>query len=182
MVRVRRSVDIQARPETVFDLVCDVARKARLDPNAKPLGVGQETPGPVGVGTVFYYRLVIEGKIAEYRSRCIAFEPGRLLVTESDTSPPFRVHISVDPLPAGARLTHEETFTLPALVVPLPRARGWLARPLRLLFGDRPYLAQGPEALAAEEADWEARLNRRLERWLASIKAHLEQERARLRA
>lgn len=182
MVRVSHTVDIRARPEAVFDLVCDVARRARLDPNATALGVAKETPGPVRVGTVFYYRLVIEGKIAEYRSRCIAIEPDRLLVTQSDTQPPFQVRITVEPVPGGARLTQEERFELAPLYFPLPRAPGRLGRWLQRLFGERRYLVQGPEALAAEEADWEARLNHRLARWLASIKRHLEAEQARLQA
>ncbi len=182
MVCVEESVDIRAEPEVVFSLITDVARKARMNPNVRVLSVGQETEGPVGIGTVFHYRLVIEGKIADYRSTCVAFEPGRMMETLSDTVPPFKVRVTVEPIPGGARLTQVESFTLSSARVPLPRAKGWLGEVFRFIFGEGNTLTQSPESVAADEAQWEARLKPRLAAWLNSIKTHLETERSSLKA
>lgn len=182
MVCVQSSVHIEADPDAVFALVTDVARKARLAPHTRVLAVVQETEGPVRIGTVFHYRLVIEGRIADYRSRCTDFQPGRMMETESDSCPPFKVRVTVDPVPGGARLTQQETFALPPVHVPLPGARGWLGTALRILLGTSSAIVQDGEAVAREEADMKARLQPRLDRWLASIKDHLERQRDRTEA
>jgi hypothetical protein len=182
MVCVEESVDIRAAAEDVFALVTDVARKAPLDPSVHVLNVGQEPAGPVGVGTVFHYRLVIEGKIADYRSTCVTFEPGQMMETTSDSRPPFKIRVTVEPIPGGARLTQNETFTFPHLRVPLPQAKGWLGKVLRFIFGDADAIVQSQESMAEEEAQMEAQLKPRLTAWLKGIKAHLESERSRLMA
>ncbi len=182
MVCVEESVDIGAEPEAVFSLMTDVARKARLDPNVHVLSVGQETEGPVGIGTVFHYRLVIEGKIADYRSTCIACEPERMMETLSDTAPPFKIRVTVEPIPGGTCLTQAESFTLPAAYMPLPRAKGWLGKVFRFLFGKGDAITQSPESVADEEARMETKLKPRLATWLNSIKAHLETEQSSLKA
>ncbi len=182
MVCVKESVDIRAEPEAVFSLMTDVARKARLDPSVHVLNVGQETEGPVGIGTVFHYRLVIEGKIADYRSTCIAFEPGRMMETLSDTAPPFKIRVTVEPIPGGTCLTQAESFTLPAARMPLPKAKGWLGKVFRFLFGKGDAIMQSPESVAADEAQMEVKLKPRLAAWLGGIKTHLETERSSLKA
>ncbi len=180
MLRIQASVDIQVEPAAVFALVTDVARKARLEPNASALAVGQETEGPVDVGTVFHYRLAIEGKIADYRTRCVAFKPGRMMETVSDSDPPFRIRVTVEPVPGGARLTQEESFSLPVLRVPVPRAGGWPGRLLRFVFGKEDFIVQDPESVAEEEAQMVAKLEPRLAEWLNAIKTHLEREQSQL--
>jgi hypothetical protein len=182
MVDVEHSVEINTDPETVFSLVTDIPRKARLDPNATVLGVVQETEGPVAIGTTFHYRLVIEGKIADYRSRCTAFEPGRMIETLSDSDPPFTVRVTVAPSSNGARLTQRESFTVPRIHIPLPTADGWHGRLLRLLFGNRDAIQQDPSASRDEEARMVAKLKQRLEKWLEAIKQELESQQSRLKA
>ncbi len=182
MVDVEHSVEINADPESVFSLVTDIPRKAQLDPNAKVLGVVQETEGPVAIGTKFHYRLVVEGKIAEYRSQCIAFEPGRLLETVSDSDPPFTVRVTVAPSSNGARLTQKESFTAQRIHIPLPTADGWRGKLLRVLFGNRDAIQQDPNASRDEEARMEAKIKWRLEKWLEAIKQELESQHARLNA
>jgi hypothetical protein len=182
MVRIEASVNIQAEPDSVFSLITDVARKTHLDPSSTVLGIAKETEGPVDVGVVFHYRIVIEGKIADYRSRCIAFEAGHIMETASDSSPPFRVRVTVDPIPGGARLTQAESFSLSALRVPVPKAKGWPGQILQLILGRGDCIVQSPESVAAEEAQMEAKLRPRLARWLNAIKTHLERERLRLGA
>lgn len=176
MVRVEESVDIRAEPDIVFSLVTDVARKARLDPNVSVLSVVQETEGPVGIDTVFRYRLVIEGKIADYRSRCVAFESGQMMETFSDSTPPFKIRVTVDPIPDGARLTQRESLALPVLQVPVPKAKGLLGGIFRLLFGNSGVIKQSQESIADDEAQMEARFKPRLIVWLNAIKKHLEAE------
>ena len=180
MVRVKASLDIQADPEAVFSLVTDVARKARLGPHAAVIGVSKETAGPVGVGTVFHYCLSIEGKIADYRTRCVAFEPGRMMETVSDTRPPFKVRVTVEPVPGGARLTQEETFSLPVLHMPVPGTKGWWGRVLHFIFGDADAIVQSRESSAAEDVAMQAKLEPKLADWLERIKTHLEREQSRL--
>ena len=176
MVHVKETIDIKAEPAQVFALVTDVARKAEIDPNTRVLGVSQETESPVGLGTVFHYRLVIEGKIADYHSTCTAFESGRMIETVSDSQPPFKIRVTVEPTTDGCRLTQEESFSLPVIRVPVPQARGWLGNCFRLLFGDKEFLMQGPEVVTREEARIQQRLQTRLARWLAAIKASIEAE------
>jgi len=182
MVYVEQSVEISADPETVFSLVTDIPRKARLDPNVRVLGVAQETEGPVGIGTTFHYRLAIEGKIADYRSRCIAFEPGQMIETVSDSDPPFTVRVIVESSPAGTRLTQAESFTIPRIHIPLPTMDGWRGKLFRLLFGNKDVIQQDPSASEEEEARMEAKLKHRLLKWLEAIKQDLESKTSNLEA
>lgn len=88
--------------------------------------------------------------------------------------------MTVEPIPGGARLTQEESFSLPVLRVPLPPAGGWLGKLLRFIFGEEEFLAQSPESIAAEEAEMAEKLTPRLAEWLSAIKTHLEREQSRL--
>ena len=182
MVDVEHSVEISTDPETVFSLVTDIPRKAHLDPNAKVLDVVQETEGPVAIGTTFHYRLVIEGRIADYRSRCTAFQPGEMIETVSDSDPPFTVRVTVRPSSNGAVLTQKESFTVQGIHIPLPTADGWHGKLLRLLFGNRDVIQQDPSASRDEEVRMEAKLKQRLEKWLDAIKQELESQQSELKA
>lgn len=86
MVRFHHSVLIRADADKVFALVTDVARKARLNPVAEVIRVEQQTPGPVGTGTVFRLVLRHGGRVIDYRSRCVAFEAGRAENAQTDRS------------------------------------------------------------------------------------------------
>ncbi len=176
MLHIEESVDIRAPPEAVFDLVADIPRKTRLNPNVHVLGVSRETSGPVDVGTVFRYRVVVEGHIADYRSHCVAFSPGRMIETCTDTSPPFNVRVTVDSIDGGARLTQTEFLKMTPAYLPVPDIGGRLGSWLRQLFGNTKVIVQSEESLIAEERRHAANLRPRLAKWLASIKNHLEQE------
>ncbi|UCE88653.1 MAG: SRPBCC family protein [Pseudomonadota bacterium] len=182
MVSVKASVDIQADPAAVFDLMTDVPRKAKLDRSVHVIGIARETPGPIREGTVFHYRLVIEDKMADYRNTVIAFEPGRLMVTRSDSNPHFEISIVVEPIEGGARVTQEERFTLTAMAMPIPTAQGIFGGFMRLLFGGAEKIEQDAEDLAAEEEEMATKLQPRLEAWLQSIKKHLETQTGYLEA
>jgi len=182
MVRIEKSVLIRADPGLVFRLVADLPRKARLDPGITVLDVAQETEGPLGVGSVFHYRTVVAGRIAEYRSRCVAFDPGRLIETVSDSTPPFRVRVTVETTAGGTRLTQEERFALPPNRIPLPRPGERLGHLLLRLLGETHSLVQAPQSIAEEEREMEAMLRPCLARWLAAIKHHLEATQSTLEA
>lgn len=175
MFHLNASVDIKAKPREVFSLVEDITYRTRLNPNVWVLGIAKETEGPVNVGTVFLFRLVIEGKIIEHRSECTTYIPGKMLETVSDTTPRFNVRVSVEPIPGGTRLTHEESFSLLPMYMPLPRVNGVLGKLFKWMFGDAKELIQSPESVAADETQLEKNLQPRLMAWLYKIKAHLEQ-------
>lgn len=176
MARLHASIDIMASPRVVFSLVEDLVQMIRLNPSVKVLGIAKETNGPVNVGTTFICRLVVAGKITEHRCQCTGFIPGKVMETVSDTNPKFHVRTVVEPIPGGTRLTHEEFFTLPGLMFPIPQANGWLGKLLRFMFGDKRELKQDPESIAADEAELESMLQPRLISWLNRIKNYLEQQ------
>lgn len=182
MVKVQATVDINAEPETVFNLVTDVNLRADLDPNKHVIRIVKETPGPIRVGTVFYYNLVVEGHIADYRNRCTVFEPGHLIETESDTNPPFVIRVTTEPIENGTRLTHTESFSLSRLTMPVPKAHGVFGKLFKALFGDVDLISQDDEAIAKEEQETQAKLKSRLEQWLLAIKTHIESEQRVLKA
>ena len=178
MVTINSFVDINAGPSEVFALVEDVATCVYLNPYAKVLGIAKETLGPIQVGTTFLFRLIIEGHLIEHRSLCTGFAPGKYMETLSDTDPQYRVRVSVDPTPHGARLTHEESFIMEPWDMPLPSVNGPLGWFTRLLYDGKSEIRQTPESLAADEAEVKVKLQPRLDRWLASIKRHLEKREA----
>jgi|GEM_PF-1554581 len=182
VVRVSASVEIGVEPGAVFELVTDLRRKTSLSPHTAVLDITRRPDGPVDVGTVFHHRIAVDGHIGDYRNRVVELSPGRRMVTESDSSPPFRIVVIVEPIASGARLTQEETFPLTELVVPVPQASGWIGKLLRFMFGDDKVIRQGSDSLAREVEEMQYKLQPRLEAWLNSIKADLEEESRQLRA
>ena len=183
VVRIRSSVEINGvKPDDVFVLITDLRRKTLLCPHTAVIGITHHPEGAIDVGTVFHHRVAIDGRIADYHNRVIAFSPGERMVTESDSSPPFRIEVVVEPIVSGTRLTQEESFLLTELVVPVPKAPGWLGRLLRLLFGDENLIRQGSVSLEKEVEEAQSRLQPRLDAWLHRIKHHLEKKSGRFLA
>ena len=90
--------------------------------------------------------------------------------------------MTVEAATGGTRLTQEETFSLPVLHMPVPRAKGWWGKVFRFIFGDADAIVQSRESVAAEEAAMQAKLEPKLAGWLERIKIHLEREQSRLEA
>ena len=181
-VTLRASTEINVAPEEVFALVSDLRLKTPLCPHTAVIRITKQPEGPVAVGTTFQQRVTIDGHIADYQNRVIEFIPSKRMVTESDTSPSFRIVVTVEPNGNGCRLTQVESFPLSELIMPIPKANGWIGKLLRGMFGKGEFISQGDESLVNEATEMRNKLEPRLEAWLASIKQHLEAQRHQLPA
>ncbi len=182
-VRLKSSVDIEGvNADTVFNLITDLPRKTRLCRHTAVINISRNPAGPVSVGTVFHHRVAVDGHIADYCNSVVAYEQNKYMITESDSSPPFRIEVSVEAIECGTRLTQEESFAFTELVLPVPTASGRLGKVLRLLFGDDKVIRQGESALQREVREAQQRLQPRLDDWLDNIKRHLETESRYLQA
>ena len=107
-------VDIHQPPETVFALLSDPPRRARVNPNLEMIRVEVEGGGILREGAVVYHRAKKGTRIFEYQMRCLRFEPPRLIETGSLSQPEFGVTMRLEPISSGTRLYHEERMHLPS--------------------------------------------------------------------
>ena len=157
-------MEIRAEAAAVFALASDLRRKARLNPNIEVIRIDLEGDEPVREGSVFRHRFVKGGRIIEYRSRCVRCVPPRLFVSRGETDPPFEVRVTVEPTPAGCRLTQQEALEAGPEMFDVLR--------LPPLF---PSLRQlGAELRALQRERVATRLSGELALWLDAIRAHLE--------
>lgn len=172
------TVEIRAQPAEVFAVVSDLGRKAPLNPNIQVIRVELEGEKPVREGSVFYHRFHRGTRILEYRSRCVRSFPPWLFESRSETDPPFEVRVTVDPTPAGCRLTQqEEVEVTPELLDALeaaptraPTLRD-IVKLLALFPSARPL---GSELRALQRERVVKMLTGELQSWLDAIRAHLE--------
>lgn len=171
-------VEIRAEAAEVFAVVSDLRRKARLNPNIQVIRVELEGDEPVREGSVFYHRFQKGKRIMEYRSRCVRFAPPWLFESRSETDPPFRVRVTVEPTPAGCRLTQEEVVEvtpelLDALEPAPTKVRTFrdIVELLALFPSVRPL---GSELVALQRERVVRKLTAELRSWLDAIRGHLE--------
>lgn len=176
MVVVSGSIHIRAPVEQVFALMCDPAARSRLHPDVKPLRVEVEGGQPLAVGRVCHFRLQMDGRTVDYRTRVTEFEPNRLLVTMSDSAVPFETRIETRPESDGTRLTQTEQFeaTDEMLIATAesPSTRNflsWLEPLLPLVDVD---YARGMRR--RQELALTRKLEDKLGRWLQAVKRELE--------
>ncbi len=169
---------IRAEAAEVFALVSDLRRKARLNPNIEVIRIDLEGGEPVGEGSVFCHRFAKGGRIIEYRSRCVHYDPPRLFVSRGETDPPFEVRVMVEPTPAGCRLTQRETLEVEAEALDALDAGAAKARTFHDVLGllalfpsARPL---GSELRALQRERVQGKLAGELRAWLEAIRAHLE--------
>lgn len=179
VVRVEAVVDIDMECASVFDLITDLERKTKLCPHTSVIRIDRQPEGPIGVGTIYYHRVVIDGQIADYQNHVVEFEAGHRMVTRSNTQPSFRIEVSVNSTNDGCRLTQQESFTISELLVPVPKSDGWWGRILRVIFGDIDVIRQGEHALSREVEETRAKLQSRLEAWLERISRHMHKQKRR---
>ncbi|GMR18234.1 MAG: hypothetical protein BMS9Abin33_0640 [Gammaproteobacteria bacterium] len=179
VVKVCASVDINASPEVVYELITDLNRKTKLCPHTSVIRISWNPPGAVDVGTIYHHRVAIDGHVADYQNHVVELEVGRRMVTQSNTDPSFRVEVIVEPIPSGARLTQIESFPLAELVIPVPKGSGWFGNLLRWFFGEGD-IRQGEHVLTREADEMQSKLQPRLEAWLKSIQRHLEKQEGKL--
>lgn len=172
------SVEIRAEVAEVFNLVSDLRRKASLNPNIQVIRVELEGEGRIGEGSVFYHRFQRGTRIMEYRSRCVRFVPPRLFESRSETDPPFEVRVTVEPTPAGCRLTQQEELEVtPELLDALEpgpkdvRTFRDIVGLLALFPSVRPL---GSELRTLQHERVVRRLTGELQSWLDAIRGHLE--------
>lgn len=176
MITVSRNIFVEAPVEHVFALMADPAARSALSPHAKPIQVEIEGGESLRVGSVCHFRLQMDNRIVDYRTRIREFLPNRLIVSVSDTAVPFQIRLETRAEGNGTRLTHTEQFeptdemlrqALPPTVTNAVMEKIYWVLP----FLDPDYAARvrsdREEALAN-------RLEGNLERWLAAIKRRLE--------
>ncbi|MBI4635590.1 MAG: SRPBCC family protein [Candidatus Rokubacteria bacterium] len=172
------SVDIRADAAEVFPLVSDLRRKARLNPGIEVIRIELLGGEPVREGSVFRHRFAKGGRIIEYRSRCVWCVPPRLFETRGETDPPFEVHVTVEPTPAGCRLTQRETVAIPPELLDVLDTGPAPARTFRDIVRLLPLFPSarhlGSELWALQRERVARRLSGELETWLDAIRAHAE--------
>ena len=102
---LKSSVDIEGvDPDIVFDLIIDLHRKTRLCRNTSVIRINRHPSRPVAVGTVYHHRVTVDEHITDYHNTVVAYEHNKYMITESDSSPPFRTKVSVEAIESGTRL------------------------------------------------------------------------------
>lgn len=175
MVVVSRSVHIHAPVEQVFALMANPTARAALNPFVTPIRVETEDHQPLHLGSVCHFRIEIDHRIVDYRTRVHEFEPNRCIVSVSDSAVPFEIRIETQPEGDGTRLTQMESFEpSQEMLSELGKSeRGrWLMRMLAPLiaFIDTDYALR---VRRRQEELLEQRLAANLARWLEAIRAHL---------
>lgn len=176
MVVVSRSVHIHAPVEQVFALMANPAARAALNPFVTPIRVETEDQQPLHVGSVCHFRMEIDHRIVDYRTRVREFETNRRIVSVSDSAVPFEIRLETHPEGDGTRLTQVESFEpsqeMLSELGKSERVR-WLMRVLAPLmaFIDTDYALR---VRRRQEELLEQRLAGNLDRWLEAIRAHLE--------
>lgn len=177
MIRVKGSVNIKISPEQVFALISDVRLCGELNPRIEVINISSEPAGQVREGSVFQYRIVVEGKMTEYTSKVVAFEPGRLLQFRTDTFPEVAINYQITPVTGGSRLEQElisTTMQQDPIPVNLPY---WFARLVEMFAPDPQNTEQSAAERRKEEAMMAEELQAQLNEWLAIIKEYLEEQR-----
>jgi hypothetical protein len=176
IIRIAESIDIHASPPTVFALVSDPAAKLALNPFVTVIRVEREGAGE---GAVTFLRFQKGQRFVEYRSRCVAFVPDRLIESQAELPTLLRVLFQVDPIESGTRLTqHEECEVTPEMLEHLlasQREEGaW--RAMKLIHLVLPILAREAYAMIFHDRVETARKTMSVElyAWLEHIKRHLE--------
>jgi hypothetical protein len=177
---VSRSIDIHTPVGKAYVLMCDPARRARLNPAITPISVELEGGGPVAVGTVCHFRLQTPAGLADYRSRVVTLIPGRQIVWCTDTAVPVEITLAVEELAGHCRFTHAESFEPNEAMLAMAAPKGSRGRFLQWVAGLLPFLdLDAAERLQDQrEQALEAKLGEGLERWLVAIRTELEQTNA----
>lgn len=176
MVTVQRSIHIDVPVERVFELMADPAAKAGLNPLMKPITVEVEDGQRLRLGSRCHYRMQFGHNILDYHDEITGFEEGRLIESRTDSEPPVSIRTETVAEDHGTRLIQVETFAASDAMLAGIKARGFLAQLFQLgqqiavwIDSDAMERCRSQrEALLAED------LCEHLDRWLHSIKQHLE--------
>ncbi|WP_455222964.1 SRPBCC family protein [Kaarinaea lacus] len=177
MIRVKGSVNIETRPDQVFALISDARKCAELNPRIEVIDISAEPADQLHEGTVFHNRVVVEGRMTEYTSKVVAFEPDHSLQIKTNTYPEVTITYQVAPVPGGSRL-EQELISSVTREDPIPvNLPYWFAKLVDMFAKE----SHSPEERAAlqrqEEAMMTEELQAQLDEWLAVVKKYLEEQR-----
>lgn len=176
MITVSRQIFIEAPVERVFALMADPVARSALSPHAQPIQVGIEGGGPMQAGSVCHFRLQLDNRIADYRTRVSEFSPNRRIITISDTSVPFRISVETRREGAGTRLSQTEQFEPSEEMRQQALTPGLANTVMEKIYRLLPFL--DPDYAARIRRGREDKLvelpGEKLEQWLAAIKRQLE--------
>lgn len=177
MIQVKGTVNINVSPEQVFALISDARQCAELNPRISVIDIVAEPLGEVHKGTVFHNRIVVEGRLTEYSSKVVAFEPDSLLQIKTDTYPEVSIKYHIRPTADGACLEQELTSSVTheePIPVNLP---GWFARLVDKFTEEPSSSEQDMQSQQQEEAMLKEELQVQLDEWLTIVKKYLEAQR-----
>ncbi len=170
--RIEESIEINAPPPTVFSVVSNLCRRARLNPNWTIVSC-EPLDGGMHAGARYRFVSLRSGTRTEHVSRVALYEPPSCLVLHSEVHRGLEIELTVHATPTGSRLTHTESFErLPSAPRPAEEPRSLLTI-LRtwLMFEQEGYA----EASAEEtRAALRAQIGREIQAWLRAIKQSIE--------
>lgn len=180
MPRLIESVEIRAPVEKVFCLLVDIRKRLELNSGWKVVGVEQITMGEPGEGAKFRVKLQVGQNIVEYITQWRKYVKNRRIVSKTLTGHEAKVALSVEEIPGGTRLTHEEVFELPALQEEKSSENASLGRKMLdslIKFELMSYRTAGFlhfENIRSQESEITEMLRGNLKAWLKNIKSYLE--------
>lgn len=176
MLVVSRNIHIQALVERVFALVADPVARSALAPHACPLRVEIDDGGPLRAGSVCHFRVQMNGRILDYRTRVREFVLNRRIVSISDSEVPFEIALETAADRDGTRLTQTERFEPTEEMLSQALQQMPSSAAMEKIYQWLPFL--DPEYATRVHRGREQMLARRLEgnmeQWLTAIKQHLE--------
>ena len=177
MIRAKGSVNIQTSPEQVFALVSDVRQCGELNPRIEVINITAQPAGQMREGTTFHYRIVVEGRMTEYTSKVLTFEPGRMIEIQTDTDPVVTIRYVIKPTADGSSLEQELTSSLPKRESAPLELTDWFAKLLDKLVKDSDSPEQREAFRQQQEAMMQEQLQAQLNEWLVIVKKYLEEQR-----
>ena len=182
MIHVKGSVNINASPEQVFVLLSDARQCAELNPRIEVIDIATEPAGELRQGSIFHYRIVVEGRMTEYSSRVLSYEPDQSLEVQTDTDPVVNIKYKITPDGEGAILEQVLTSSAAERRSEPVEYPGWFSRLVDRLVKT----PQSPEEDAVlrrkDEAIVQEQLQSQLDEWLMIIKKYLEDQRSKFMA
>lgn len=173
------SVEIRAAPERVFSLLTNLTKRLELNPGWKVICVEQITLGEPGEGAKFRVKLQAGENIVEYITQWKEFVKNRRIVSKTLVGSEATVTLSVEEIPGGTRLTHEEVFEFPAQkeedfenASAFRRVMDYLVKFELMMYRTAGFLQY--ENIRSQEKEITEALRDNLKAWLKNIKSYLE--------
>jgi hypothetical protein len=112
---IHESIEIRAHAATVFALVADLCRRARLNPAWTVISCEALDGEPLRAGARYRFLIRRGDDRVEHRSRVIEFDPPQLLRMRSEVHSDLEILLAVQPSGAGCILSHTEAYRSPPI-------------------------------------------------------------------